>query len=269
MKPARDLLVIDDEPVITQAVERVCRAEGLTVDVAESAATALARLEQSSYRLILCDVMMADVDGFGFLEALGRRGVRTPVILSTGMSTMENAVRALHSGAIDFVPKPFSADELLAAVHRGLHYAKIQGAAAVVTAPGGPPASLPYVPCPPKYYRLGYASWVAVEAGGTALVGVSDLFLKTIGGVERLDLSAADEEVVQGSPCATITSPDGLSHAVLSPVSGRIVEPNDLVAGNPSAVERDPYFQGWLYRVLPADLDYALQYLTSCSSDRV
>jgi CheY-like chemotaxis protein/glycine cleavage system H lipoate-binding protein len=268
MKPARDLLVIDDEPVITRAVERVCRAEGLSVDLAGSAAEALARLEQGGYRLIVCDVMMSDVDGFGFLEALGRKGIRTPVIMSTGMSTMENAVRALASGAIDFVPKPFSADELLAAVHRGLKYAKIQDAATLVTAPGLP-TSLPYVPCPPRYYRLGYASWVSVEGGGTALVGVSDLFLKTIEGVTAIALAAADEEVVQGSPCATLTSPDGLSHTVLSPVSGRIVETNALLPANPTVVERDPYFQGWLYRVLPADLEYALQHLTSCSSDRV
>ena len=268
MKATRDLLVIDDEPVITAAVERVCRADGLSVDVAESAAAALARLDHGAYRLIVCDVMMADVDGFGFLEAVGRRGIRTPVIMSTGMSTMENAVRALYSGAIDFVPKPFSADELLAAVHRGLNYARIQGAAAVVTAPGLT-ASLPYVPCPPKYYRLGYASWVSVEGGGTALVGVSDLFLKTIEGVEAISLGSADEEVVQGSPCATITSPDGLAHGVLAPVSGRIVEANAQLLATPSAVERDPYFQGWLYRVLPADLEYALQHLTSCSSDRV
>jgi glycine cleavage system H protein len=108
-----------------------------------------------------------------------------------------------------------------------------------------------------------------VEGSGTVLVGVSDLFLKTIDGVQSVSLASADEEIVQGSPCATITSPDGLIHGVLSPVSGRIVETNTVVASTPAAVERDPYFQGWLYRVLPTDLEYALHALTSCSSDRL
>jgi CheY-like chemotaxis protein/glycine cleavage system H lipoate-binding protein len=268
MKPTRDILVIDDEPVITRAVERVCRAEGLSVAIADSAAAAAIELGQCGYRLIICDIMMADVDGFGFLETLGRKGIRTPVIMSTGMSTTENAVRALSSGAIDFIAKPFSADELLTAVHRGLNYGKIQDASQGVT-PLAPRLSLAYVPCPPKYYRLGYASWVSVEGSGTVLVGVSDLFLKTIDGVQSVSLASADEEIVQGSPCATITSPDGVEHGVLSPVSGRIVATNPVLAATPTVVERDPYFQGWLYRVLPADLEYALHYLTSCSSDRL
>ena len=268
MKPTRDILVIDDEPVITRAVERVCRAEGLSVAVADSAAAATTELGQCGFRLIICDIMMADVDGFAFLATLGRQGVRTPVIMSTGMSTTENAVRALSSGAIDFIPKPFSADELLTAVHRGLNYGKIQDATQMVAALS-PPTSLTYVPCPPKYYRLGYASWVSVEGSGTVLVGVSDLFLKTIDGVQSVGLASADEEIVQGSPCATISSPDGLAHGVLSPVSGRIVETNTVLASTPAVVERDPYFQGWLYRVLPTDLEYALHALTSCSSDRL
>src|SRR5450759_3963440 len=105
MRPLRDILVIDDEEVITQAVVRVCGAEGLTVDVADSATAATARLEHWTYRLIICDVMMADVDGFPFLADVARRRIRTSVIMSTGMSTVENAVKALSACAIDFIPK--------------------------------------------------------------------------------------------------------------------------------------------------------------------
>ncbi|MEK6611837.1 MAG: response regulator [Gemmatimonadota bacterium] len=268
MKTARDILVVDDELVITQAVVRVCGAEGMSVDVAESAAAATARLARCTYRLIICDVMMADVDGFQFLADLGRRQVRTPVIMSTGMSTMENAVKALYAGAIDFIPKPFTADELLVAVRRGLHYARLQDAALAASATKRP-VSLAYVPCPAKYYRLGYASWVSLEGTGTVLVGVSDLFLKTVDAIQDVRLGAVGEEVVQGSSCATITSTDGLDHGVLCPVSGRIVEVNRGVASTPAVMERDPYFEGWLYRVLPSELQYELQQLSSCSSDRL
>lgn len=268
MKPERDLLVIDDEEVITQAVVRVCGAEGMSVDVADSAATASARLERCAYRLIVCDVMMADVDGFQFLSDLARRQIRTPVIMSTGMSTMENAVKSLYRGAIDFIPKPFTADELLAAVRRGLSYARLQEAALAVSTVARP-VSLAYVPCPAKYYRLGFASWVVVEGPGTVLVGVSDLFLKTLDSILRIRLGAVGEEVVQGSSCATITSADGLDHGVLCPISGRVVEVNRGLESAPAVMERDPYFEGWLYRVLPSELQYELQQLISCSSDRL
>ena len=268
MKTEHDILVIDDEEVVTAAVARVCAAEGMSVDVAASAAAATARLGKCAYRLIICDVMMADVDGFQFLADLARKRVRTPVIMSTGMSTMENAVKALYSGAIDFIPKPFTADELLTAVRRGLNYAKVQEAT-VATSADGHPVSLAYVPCPAKYYRLGYVSWVAVEGSGTVLVGVSDLFLKTIDAIQGVTLGTVDEEVVQGSSCATITAMDGLTHGVLCPVSGRIVEVNGGLVSAPAMLERDPYFGGWLYRILPSELAYDLDHLISCSSDRL
>jgi FixJ family two-component response regulator/glycine cleavage system H lipoate-binding protein len=268
MKALRDILVVDDEEVITHAVVRVCGAEGLTVDVADSAAAASVRLEQGTYRLIICDVMMADVDGFQFLLDIARRRIRAPVIMSTGMSTVENAVKALYSGAIDFIPKPFTADELLTSVTRGLRYAALQDAALAASATERP-ASLAWVPCPAKYYRLGYASWVALEASGTVLIGVSDLFLKTIEQVLGVKLGVVGEEVVQGSSCATITSTDGLDHGVLCPVSGRIVQVNRGVEAVPAVMERDPYFEGWLYQVLPSELEYDLQHLGSCSSDRM
>lgn len=268
MKATRDILVIDDERVITQAVVRVCLAEGMSVDVAENATAAMARLDRGSYRLIICDVMMADVDGFQFLAEVGRRRILTPVIMSTGMATMENAVKSLHAGAIDFIPKPFTADELLAAVRRGLNYARLQDAANAATG-ADRSTSLVYVPCPAKYYRLGYTSWVVVELAGTVLVGVSDLFVKTIDAIKSLVLQPAGTEVVQGSSCAMITSADSLEHGALSPVSGQIVEANGGLVAAPTVMERDPYFEGWFYRVLPSALEYDLSHLTSCSSDRM
>ena len=264
MKAARDILVIDDEDVITHAVVRVCSAEGFAVDIAESAAVGLERMEHAKYRLVLCDVMMADVDGFGFLAELNRRQIRTPVIMSTGMSTMENAVRALNSGAIDFIPKPFTADELLTTVLRGLSYSRLLEAAEQAA-----PGTLVWVPCPPQYYRLGYTSWLSQERAGTVKVGVTDHYLKTLDAIQSITLGAAGDDVVQGASCATITGVDGVEHGVLCPVTGRIVEANEAVGSSPMAMERDPYFQGWLYRVLPSELQYDLQHLTACSSDRM
>ncbi len=267
MKTSHDILVVDDEPVITQAVVRVCGADGLSVDVADSATAALARLEKATYQLIICDVMMADVDGFAFLEDVGRRHIKTPVIMSTGMSTMENAVRSLSSGAIDFIPKPFTADELLTAVRRGLNYSRLQAAAAA-GAPA-PQDMLAWVPCPAQYYRLGYTSWLAQEPDGTVKIGAMDLFLKSLDAVQLVTLGAPGDEVVQGGSCATLAAADGLVHGVLCPVSGKIVEVNRLVASSPAVMERDPYFEGWLYRVLPSELQYDLQHLGACSSDRM
>jgi len=270
MTTTRDILVVDDEDVITSAVERVCGAEGLSVDAAANATDGLARMLRTTYRLVVCDVMMTEVDGFAFLAELARRQDRTPVIMSTGMSTMENAVRAVNSGAIDFVPKPFTADELIAAVRRGLRYARLQAdATAMAGAHGTRPDSLVWVPCPAQYYRLGYASWLATERTGSVKVGVTDLFMKTLDTLQSIHLAEPGDEVVQGASCATLTGADGLEHGLMCPVTGHILEANDALVKAPTAVERDPYFEGWMYRVLPSELQYDLKHLTACSSDRM
>jgi len=263
----RDILVIDDEEVITRAVTRICTAENMSVDTAPSGAVGLKLLESHAYRLIICDIMMTDVDGFQFLAEAARRGIATPVVMATGYSTVENAVRSLSCGAVDFIPKPFTADELLAVVRRGIRCGKLQRLAA--TPAGEQPETLAYVPCPSKYYRLGYISWVCVEHEGTALAGVTDLFLKTIDGVRALVLSQVDDEVIQGESCASVVSVDATEHAVMCPLSGRIVEVNPAPAGDPTVVEKDPYFEGWLYRILPSELEPDLKQLTPCSSDRL
>lgn len=264
MSGPRDVLVIDDEPVIAGAVSRICAAEGLTVDSAGSAVEALELLAARAYRLVVCDIMMTGVDGFGFLRTAARRAPGMPVVMTTGYATLDNAVRSLTEGAADFIAKPFTADELLAVVRRALRARRLQEVAAA-----GPRDTLAFVPCPPKYYRLGNVSWVKEEREGTALIGLSDLFLKTIDGVAGLELSSLNDEAAQGAPCATVTSAAGDRHAVPCPVGGRIVEVNAGAKADPASVEKDPYFEGWLYRVVPTDLQGDLKSLISCSSDRL
>jgi CheY-like chemotaxis protein/glycine cleavage system H lipoate-binding protein len=259
----KDILVIDDEQVILDAVVKICSFEKYAVDAAPDAAQAVKLLEKNSYGVIICDIMMPETDGFEFIDILAEKKIDTPIIMATGYSTVENAVRSLYKGGIDFIPKPFTADELLSSVKRGLRYSEmiIKGEES-----GG---ELLFVPCPAKYYRLGYASWLKTENDGTALCGVTDMFLKVIESVLEISFTGAGEEVIQGISFCRITSNDGLIHEVLSPVSGRIIETNKQIGENRSLIEKDPFFNGWLYRVIPSDMEYDLKNLTSCSSDRI
>lgn len=261
MNLIRDILVIDDEPTVTQAVVKVCGAEGMTVTAAEHAAEAFRCLEQSRFRLVLCDIMMNECDGFQFLEALAGKGIQTPVVMMTGYSTVENAVKSLSStGAVDYISKPFTADELLTVIRRSLRCGKLMDEAESAGLP--PHNSLSYVPCPADYYRLGYVSWVLMEDEGTARIGVGDLFLKAAEGIREFELSTPGDDLVQGVPCAVATSMDGSTHEIMCPMSGKILEVNADAQSNPSLVEKDPYFRGWLYRILPTNPESNLQWLS-------
>jgi len=261
MSQIQDILVIDDEPMVTQAVAKICSSEGMTVSTAGQASEALRSLEENSFRLILCDIMMPELNGFQFLEELSKRGIHTPVVMMTGYSTVENAVKSLTStGAVDYIPKPFTADELLAVVQRSLRCGVLLDKAESASLPRS--GAISYVPCPANYYRLGYVSWALMEDKGTALIGVSDLFLRATKGIEEFEFAPVGEDLLQGIPCAEATSPDGSKHSIMCPLSGRVLEVNAGAQSDPSLVERDPYFRGWLYRILPSNPASDLQWLS-------
>ncbi len=262
-----DILVIDDEQVIVDAVDKICTAEGFKVDSSIDAKNALEKLSKNTYKIIVCDIMMPDFDGFEFLDEIMRRKISSPIIMTTGYSTVENSVRSLYNGAIDFLPKPFTVDEILASVKRGMKYAEIQNMIKDSKLKENDELIF-YVPCPAKYFRLGYASWAVEENAGSILIGVTDLFLKTIERIDTIELFKIDDEIVQGNLCAEIKSKDGLTHSILSPVTGRIIERNEEVLEDLSIVEKDPYFKGWFYKIFPSESEYELKQLIPCSSDR-
>jgi CheY-like chemotaxis protein/glycine cleavage system H lipoate-binding protein len=259
-----NILVIDDEQVIIDSVTKLCSAEGWQVDSALDAISGLKKLERKNYNLIICDIMMPDMDGFQFLEETRSRNIKTPIIITTGYSTVENAVKSMNSGAIDYLAKPFTVEELVSIVQRGLNYGKIMEASSNLSI-----NMMHFVPCPAKYYRFGYSTWANIEADGSLKIGVTDLFLRTINKITRIELFNPEQEIVQGNIYAHIETDDQLIHSILSPITGKIIEQNQSILSDFNLLEKDPYFKGWMYTIIPSDLEYELNHLTPCSSDRL
>lgn len=262
-----DILVIDDEQVVRDAVSRVCEAAGLTVETAFDARSGLEKVQKKEYRLVLCDVMLPGLDAFQVLDEMKRAGIRTPVIMITGYSTVENAVNSLKKGAIDFVPKPFTTDELESAVRRGLRYREGPRSESLSGFQIDDASTL-HVPSSPAYYRLGYLSWAFIEPNGTGLIGMTHEYLKTVSPLKEIRCFDTDDDVVQGSVCARVVSTDMLVHDVLSPLSGKILERNHALLTSPETAENDPYLSGWLYRIIPTEVAYELMRLTPCIQDQ-
>jgi CheY-like chemotaxis protein/glycine cleavage system H lipoate-binding protein len=268
MNKAKDILVIDDEQVIIDAVIKICSLENYTVDAASNFKDALEKISKHYYPIILCDIMMPDGSGFQILDELHNKKIYSTIIMTTGYSTVENAVNSLYNGAVDFIPKPFTVDELLSSLYRAIKYQKIRDRQKILSLQKTSDEIL-YVNCPTKYFRLGYSSWMFQEREGSVLVGVCDLFIRTFESVREIELQNVDEEIAQGICCVSFTSVKDRVHKLLAPISGRIVEVNTSLTVNPNLVEKDPFFDGWIYRVIPANIDYEVKHLIPCSSDRL
>ncbi|GFP37942.1 hypothetical protein HKBW3S44_01622, partial [Candidatus Hakubella thermalkaliphila] len=114
------ILVGDDEPAVREGCRRVLCRKGYRVETAAGGKEGLAKVRQDHFDLILIDIKMPDMDGVELLQAVRNLSPDTVCIIITGYATLELAVRTTKLGAYDFVTKPFTPNELLGGVERGL-----------------------------------------------------------------------------------------------------------------------------------------------------
>ena len=255
------ILAIDDEQVILDSIERLCSLENWHVDKALDVRTALDKMSRKQYHLILCDIMMPETDGFQFLQKANEAQNKTPIIITSGFSTFENAVKSLYSGAIDFIAKPFTLEELLGVLKRGLKFHNILEAHDYDLLNPKPGAEPKYLLCPNNYMRLGYTTWIKDQHDGSFRVGICDIYQKTLGDISSVDLMEVDEEIFQGNTCSKAKTTDQWQHFIPSPISGRILSRNNEVLNNINLLKNTPYTDGWLYTVVPSNLEYESEFL--------
>lgn len=109
------ILVIEDEAKLADYVKRGLSEAGYTVDVARDGIEGRYLATEGDYQLVVLDIMLPGVDGFGVLSAL-REKRNTPVLMLTARDLVEDRVRGLQAGADDYLVKPFAFSELLARV---------------------------------------------------------------------------------------------------------------------------------------------------------
>ena len=111
-----DLLVVDDEPFLRDAVAASLRFLGFDVATGETGVQALNLIRERPFDLVVLDVMLPDTDGFEVVRRLRRDGLRVPVIFLTARDTEADKVAGLTIGGDDYLTKPFGLEELAARV---------------------------------------------------------------------------------------------------------------------------------------------------------
>ena len=125
------LLVIEDEAKLAQYLHKGLSENGHVVDVAQDGIEGRRLALDGEYDLVLLDLMLPGVDGFGVLSAIRARRRNLPVLMLTARDKVEDRVRGLEQGADDYLVKPFAFSELLARVHALLRRGQQLGTAPV------------------------------------------------------------------------------------------------------------------------------------------
>ena len=110
------LLLAEDEPAMSEAVTDILEYHRYQVDAVYDGIEALDYIHSGNYDGIILDIMMPGMSGLEVLKKIRQEGVRTPVLLLTAKSEIEDRIEGLDAGADDYLPKPFAMGELLARV---------------------------------------------------------------------------------------------------------------------------------------------------------
>ena len=113
------VLLVDDEPALTNLVKMALHYEGWTVEVAHNGREAVTKFDEVNPDVLVLDIMLPDVDGLEILQRIREADAYTPTLFLTARDSVMDRVTGLTAGADDYMTKPFSLEELVARL-RGL-----------------------------------------------------------------------------------------------------------------------------------------------------
>ena len=124
MSDKAKILIVDDEPLIRDALAFKLTKDGYDVDTAEDGEKAIQKIESEEYHIIISDIMMPFISGFELVKILKERGTDAPVLMLTSLNSETAVLKAFDLGADDFMTKPFSPNELSVRIKKLLKNSK-------------------------------------------------------------------------------------------------------------------------------------------------
>jgi two-component system phosphate regulon sensor histidine kinase PhoR len=118
------ILVVDDEKRIRDGCHKVLTQEGFEVDRAETGEAGIKMIEEAHYDIVLLDLKMPGLSGFDVLGNVKALHPDTVVIVITGYATVDHSIEAMKKGAFDFIPKPFSPEQLRVVVSKAIEHTR-------------------------------------------------------------------------------------------------------------------------------------------------
>ena len=257
--PVARILAVDDEPVVLDSFRKILVLAGFSVDTVESGPEALGLVQRHDYDFVFADLKMPGMDGVEVVKAVRHLRPDVDVAVVTGYASIESAVETMTHGAVDYVQKPFTEDELLEFARRLLikRQARLEALRRPevrVMAPAMAETTRGHEFCVPGgvFLSAGHA-WARIEPDGQMRVGLDDFARKALGPIEHVELPKMGETVGRGEPLFAVKRGDRTAHFA-APVSGRVMRVNGILLDEPSLVTQSPYLRGWVCLVQPTDL---------------
>ena len=263
--PKARILCVDDEDVILDSFRKILVLDGYSVDTVNSGPEALNLIKSHHYDFVFTDLKMPEMDGVEVTKAVKNLRPDIDVIIVTGYATVETAVECMKYGAMDYVQKPFTEDELLEFTKKSLikrqdriqkqlkprvhitHFAEEKVKFGEFAIPGG------------VFISEGH-TWAAVAQDGSVKVGIDDFAKKLIGNIDDIEFPNLGMTVSKGQPLFTIKQ-GNKTVKFNSPISGIVAKLNHELKDDLHSLNYSVYEKNWICTIDAEKLDVELPQL--------
>ncbi len=264
--PRAKILCVDDEDVILDSFRKILVLDGYSVDTVNSGPEALNLIKSNHYDFLFTDLKMPEMDGVEVAKSVKSVRPDIDVIIITGYATVETAVECMKYGAMDYVQKPFTEDELLefvkkAVVKREDRIKKqLKPRVHITHVSENEKVNIGEFVIPGGVFISEGHTWASISQDGTVKVGLDDFAKKLIGNIEDIEFPNLGMSIAKGQPLFSIKQ-NKKSIKFLSPVSGVVSKINSELSENPELLNFSIYEGNWIASIDADHLDTELPQL--------
>ena len=257
--PKARILAVDDEEVILSSFRKILVYAGYSIDTVERGSEALGLIRQHDYDFIFTDLKMPEMDGVELTKAARHLRPDIDIIVITGYASIETAVETVKLGAMAYVEKPFTEDELLkflktALIKRQDNLEKQMRHKIRLIKPGTHESKSKYeLNVPAGVFISPQHAWAKIELNGMVRIGPDDLIRKIFEKIDYVNLPETGQTIERGKPLFSIQYGD-YKLEIPSPLSGKITSVNSEHAEHPEWLAIKPFELSWMCGIEPSNL---------------
>lgn len=264
--PKAKILAVDDEEVILDSFRKILVLDGYSVDTVETGQEALGLIQKHHYDFVFTDLKMPQMDGVEVCKSVKHLRPDIDVIIITGYASVETAVETMKHGAMDYVQKPFTEDELLAFANKivirrqdRIHRQLIPQVHITHMTDAELPDNVEFAIPGGVFVSEGHC-WAAVEPDGKVSVGIDDFAKKLIGKIDAIEFPNLGMDVKKGEHLLSLRQG---THSIPfnAPVSGRVEQINKALGDDLERLEYSTYGKNWLCKIDASQLDAEIREL--------
>ena len=257
--PKARILAVDDEEIILSSFRKILVLAGYSIDTVEKGSEALGLIRKNDYDFIFTDLKMPEMDGVELTKAAKHLRPDIDIIVITGYASIETAVETVSFGAMAYIEKPFTEDELLAFVKKALikrqdKLEKNMRHKIRLVKPGTRESDSKFeLNVPAGIFISPQHAWAKILSNGAVQVGLDDLVRKVFDKVDRVELPGLDKKVNKGDTLFSVGYGD-YNLAITAPLSGKVIAVNTEHAEHPEWLAVKPFELSWMCRIEPSNL---------------